>query len=224
MSSASFRSRPRRRGASWRADVFVLECGAVLVGHLAALHRWAWPGTQRGVLALFATVYMARAALMARWILTRELATEEVTFVALVWVPSILASFTCGAARRPADAGPTGTQLAAATLLYLGGSFLNTFSELQRKGWKAQPQNKGRCYTRGLFSVSRNVNYFGDVVLFGAWAAATGAWWNAWVPLAMCCSFYFYHIPEKEAYLAKRYAEDWPAYQASTKALIPWVL
>ena len=101
---------------------------------------------------------------------------------------------------------------------------LNSFSELQRKWWKARPENKGRCYTLGLFSLARNINYFGDVVLFGGWALATGAWWNAWAPVTMFLSFQFYHVPDKELYLAKRYEKDWPAYRASTKSLIPWVL
>ena len=36
----------------------------------------------------------------------------------------------------------------------------------------------------------------------------------------MFLSFYFHHIPDKEKYLAQRYAKDWPAYEASTKALV----
>ena len=190
MASPSFRSAERR--SSLRSNIFLLECAVVLFCHVAALHHWARPGPQRVLLSLFAIIYMGRLNLMARWLLPRELALEEVTFVSLVWVPSILASFTYGAVlcSSPASssssssssvdptASPSRTQLVVAAAAYFGGSFLNTFSELQRKWWKAQPQNKGRCYTQGLFSLSRNINYFGDVVLFGAWAAATAAWWK----------------------------------------------
>ena len=143
------------------------------------------------------------------------------TFVILIWVPGILVSFTYGAAVSPKA---TATQLTLATLAYVAGSFVNTYSELQRKWWKDQSHNKGRCYTLGLFSLARNINYFGDVVLFAGWALATGWWWNVWVPVAMFLSFYCIHVPEKEKYLAQRYAKDWPGYVASTKSLIPWVL
>ena len=100
---------------------------------------------------------------------------------------------------------------------------MNSWSELQRKWWKAKAENKGRCYTLGLFNWSRNINYFGDVVLFGAWALASGAWWNAWVPTAMAAMFYFHHIPEKESYLSERYKTEWPAYVAKTKSFIPFL-
>ena len=214
------------RASSWRANVFSVECAVVLTLHLTALSHWGGdlPVTQLVLLGSSATLYMARLNLMARWILPRELSTEELTFVTLVWIPSILASFTYGAVLSNRKAALPTVQLVVSAVVYAGGSYLNSVSELQRKWWKAIPKNKGRCYKSGLFSVSRNINYFGDVVLFSGWAAMTGTWWNAWIPLAMFCGFYFVHIPEKEKYLAKRYAQDWPAYKASTKALIPWVL
>jgi protein-S-isoprenylcysteine O-methyltransferase Ste14 len=55
-----------------------------------------------------------------------------------------------------------------------------------------------------MFSLSRNINYFGDTVLYTGWAAATGWWPNVWVPVLMTMSFYLFHIRDKEAYLAKR--------------------
>merc|ERR1712032_1283804 len=106
---------------------------------------------------------------------------------------------------------------------YLFGSWMNTWSELQRKWWKARPENKGRCYTEGLFALSRNINYLGDVVLFAGWALVSGRWWNAWVPLMMAASFYFHHIPDKESYLRVRYAQDWPSYEQRVKSFVPFV-
>eukprot|EP00967_Tisochrysis_lutea_P132929 scaffold232595_cov33-Tisochrysis_lutea.AAC.1 len=157
---------------------------------------------------------------MARWILARELAIEEITLVTLVWIPAMLASFTAGAALCGSDLSLIEIFLAVAA--YSLGSYLNTYSELQRKRWKQRPENSGRCYTLGLFSLSRNINYLGDVILFAGWALLSSAWWNAWVPLTMASIFYFHHIPDKEAYLAKRYARDWPSYSAKTPSFIPW--
>ena len=139
MADQSFRLVERR--SMFRANIFLLECAAVLALQLAALQRYVAPGPQRRLLAVFAAIYMARLNVMARWLLPRELATEELTIVALVWVPMILASNTYGAALHQ----PESAQLLAAAATYVGGSILNSFSELQRKWWKARPENKGRC-------------------------------------------------------------------------------
>ncbi|KAL3905797.1 MAG: hypothetical protein SGILL_009531 [Bacillariaceae sp.] len=156
---------------------------------------------------------------MSLWLLPRELAIEELTGVILIWVPSILASFVFAA--RPSDSK---ILLPLSILVYATGSFLNTYSEYERKIWKQKPSSKGRCYMNGLFSLSRNINYFGDTFLFAGWALATASWVNIWVPLVMGSSFYFYHIPDKETYLAKRYAAEWPTYVEKTPCtFIPWV-
>ncbi len=38
-----------------------------------------------------------------------------------------------------------------AIILFFLGSYLNTYSELQRKWWKNDLKNKGKIYTKGLF-------------------------------------------------------------------------
>ena len=38
--------------------------------------------------------------------------------------------------------------------LFIVGSFINTFSELQRHIWKQDPAHKGMLYTKGLFGYS----------------------------------------------------------------------
>ena len=77
----------------------------------------------------------------------------------------------------------------------------------------------------GLFSRSRNINYFGDSVLFTGWAIATGNWANAWAPIVMSLTFYYYHIPDhKGKYLAARYGNEWPVYTVQTPyAFIPLI-
>ena len=162
---------------------------------------------------------MLRLNIMARWLLVRELANEELTVV-IVWIVCIMASFSVGAAYRGEI---TPWELLLSMVFYCLGSWLNSYSELQRKWWKEDRANKGKCYTLGLFAWSRNINYFGDVVLFAGWAVASGSWWNAWVPIIMAAMFYYHHIPDKEAYLAERYRTDWSAYAARTKSFIPFI-
>ena len=223
----TFRTAERR--SMGRANLFALLCTLILAAYSLVLLRpgTVWAGlpvaaaTDRvGILFAFGLIYLLRLNVMARWLLPRELAQEELTVVPL-WVLSILASYSLGAIRLTEEM--TTLAMGVSILLYVLGSWLNSWSELQRKSWKAMPENKGRCYTRGLFSLSRNINYFGDCVLFAGWAVASGCWWNAWAPVTMAASFQFHHIPDKEAYLSKRYAADWPAYQRRVKAFVPFI-
>merc|ERR1712232_220445 len=112
---------------------------------------------------------------------------EELTVVMLLRLPAIMGSFVA-----LADAQNSSWMvLLSPVTLYSLGSYWNTYSEWRRKIWKQDPRHQGRCYTLGLFSWSRNINYFGDTVLFAGWAVATADIKNAWVPLVMGLSFYF---------------------------------
>ncbi|CAE7834377.1 unnamed protein product [Symbiodinium sp. KB8] len=209
------------RSSMMRANVFALESLFVLgcYGWMLLCPEVQWPGHTKNawrctLLFTFGVAYMLRLNAMARWLLPRELAQEELTVV-ILWIMSILVSFAVGALLKGTLDWMT---CCLAVFLYCLGSWLNTWSELQRKWWKARAENKGRCYTLGLFSLSRNINYFGDVVLFLGWAVATGCWWNLWAPATMAASFYFYHIPDKDQYLSKRYSSDWPEYVSRIEA------
>ena len=215
-SGATFRRTARE--STIRANMFAIECAAVLILYWYFLQSYvSWK--RCSLLLLFGIVYMARLNIMARWLLPRELAMEELTVV-IAWIACILSSISIGAACRGEISF---LQFWLALVLYSFGSWLNSWSELQRKWWKAKPENKGRCYTLGLFAWSRNINYFGDVILFAGWAIASDCWWNVWVPVAMGAMFYFCHIPDKEAYLSERYKSEWPGYVSSTKSFIPFV-
>lgn len=216
--SADTTFRSTARHSMLRANIFALECLSVLVLYGYFLVHYVSSGRSE-VLFLFGIIYMARLNIMARWLLPRELAMEELTVV-IVWLLSILASISVGAALHN---DISNAELLFSTLFYAVGSWLNSWSELQRKWWKDRSENKGRCYTLGLFSLSRNINYFGDVVLFAGWAIASGSWWNIWVPVAMAAMFKFHHIPDKEAYLRERYKSEWTNYVQTTKSLIPFV-
>mmetsp|Transcript_9131 Transcript_9131/g.12688 ORF Transcript_9131/g.12688 Transcript_9131/m.12688 type:complete len:228 (-) Transcript_9131:346-1029(-) len=216
--------RSTERNSNSRANIFLVECVVVLTGYVYALNYRLGPFGESNrmlLLATFGLIYMLRLNLMTRVLLKRELSIEELTFVILIWLPSIMGSF---ALMATTDVDLTTIDCIITTAMYLFGSYLNTYSELQRKIWKGDVKNKGRCYTKGLFSLSRNINYFGDSVLFGAWAAATGCWWNLWVPIIMSLAFWFHHIPDKEQYLQRRYGRDWDDYIRETPyAFVPYL-
>ena len=107
--------------------------------------------------------------------------------------------------------------------LLIIGSYINTGSEMQRKWWKQNPDNRGRCYTEGMFKWSMHINYLGDVLLFSGWCLLTATWWTIALPIFMALSFVFYHIPGLDEYLAERYGEEFIEYANQTKKLIPFI-
>ncbi|MCJ8346608.1 DUF1295 domain-containing protein [bacterium] len=110
-----------------------------------------------------------------------------------------------------------------ALVLLLFGSWLNSFSEIQRKWWKQDPTHQGQCYTLGLFHYSMHINYFGDVLLFCGWCLFSYNLWSLILPLFMGFSFVFFHIPALDAYLSQRYGDPFETYSKKTKKFIPFI-
>jgi len=110
-----------------------------------------------------------------------------------------------------------------AFVLYVMGSYLNSFAEIQRKWWKSNPANKGHCYTGGLFRYAVHINYFGDTVLFTGWCLFTHNLWVMAFPLVLAGTFIFFHIPGLDAYLTGRYGDEFKAYSKKTKKYIPFI-
>jgi steroid 5-alpha reductase family enzyme len=108
-------------------------------------------------------------------------------------------------------------------LLYLCGSFINTFSEYTRHLWKLKAENRGRLYTGGLFRYAMHINYFGDIVLFTGFAMVTDRFGVYVIPLAMTVNFIFNIIPLLDRYLAEKYGDEFKDYSQNTKKLIPLI-
>lgn len=108
-------------------------------------------------------------------------------------------------------------------LLFLFGSWVNTYSEHTRYIWKKQDKNRGHLYTKGLFKFSMHINYFGDIILFTGVALITLQVSMLFIPLAMTINFIFIIIPRLDIYLAKKYGEDFQKYAGKTKKLIPGI-
>ncbi|WP_169730414.1 methyltransferase family protein [Salinispira pacifica] len=116
-----------------------------------------------------------------------------------------------------------GAGAAAGAVLFVLGSFINSWSEYQRKRFKAKPENGGRLYTGGLFSVSMHINYFGDMIWATGLALMTGSLISAAIPVIMTAMFVWIHIPRLDAYLAEKYGREFEDYASRTKKLIPWM-
>jgi protein-S-isoprenylcysteine O-methyltransferase Ste14 len=108
-------------------------------------------------------------------------------------------------------------------ILFLSGSWINTYSEYTRYIWKKNDLNKGKLYTGGLFKYSMHINYFGDIVLFIGLALITQSFSLFVIPLIMALNFVFYIIPSLDKYLGKKYGDEFTEYAARTKKFIPGV-
>jgi len=185
---------------------------------------WALSDLTRSyILLACAFLYWARHLITLFYLLDRKVEWSEVLgllgFIALLEIGLLLVGG--GAFRdKSIDFGWLDT-IAVALLLF--GSFLNSFSELQRKWWKNDPINKGHCYTKGLFKYSMHINYFGDTVMFTGWCLLTSYIWTLAVPLIMAGMFIFYHIPGLDSYLAGRYGKEFQLYSDRTKKFIPFL-
>jgi len=89
-----------------------------------------------------------------------------------------------------ATVGPAGLGWldAAAVVVWAVGFAFEAVGDWQLTRFKADPANKGRLMTGGLWRFTRHPNYFGDsAVWWGHYlvAAAAGAWWTIFSPALM---------------------------------------
>ena len=77
------------------------------------------------------------------------------------------------------------TRLSVGLAVYLVGIFVEAISERQRKIFKDDPRNKGKCFTGGLFSLARHINYGGYTLWRTGYSVAAGGVgiWNGYVHL-----------------------------------------
>ncbi|MBS1681493.1 MAG: DUF1295 domain-containing protein [Bacteroidetes bacterium] len=110
-----------------------------------------------------------------------------------------------------------------AVTMFIAGSVLNSGGEILRDRWKKIPENNGKIYTEGFFKYSRHINYFGDILWVTAYAIITRNIYAASIPVFIFCFFAFFNAPKLDAYLKKKYGEDYTLYARNTKMLIPFI-
>ncbi len=181
-----------------------------------------WPNQpgnlgRQGALLACALIYTARAAHTLFVFVKRTIPWWEAAWGGSL-IGCVLFFFLLRGLRAPQPIGPVD---GAGMLLYIAGSYVGTASEHSRHTWKADPENRGHLYTRGLFRWSRHVNYFGDLLVFSGFALLTRQPWTGIVPLAMALNFILVIIPAHDTYLAGRYGSEFEAYARRTRKLIP---
>lgn len=179
--------------------------------------------TRAEILFGCAALYWLRHAITVLYLLQRAIDWSEVFGLLCFMAFFEIGLLGLGGGAFRDSVIPLGGLDVVAVVLLVVGSFFNTFSELQRKWWKKDASNKGKCYTEGLFKYSMHINYFGDSVLFTGWALFTVNFWTLLLPLSMAYSFVAFHIPALDSYLEDRYGEPFKRYAAKTKKFIPFI-
>ena len=210
--------------------LIVLSCtwliyfdGWTIIGNMFG-QSWELVDHIRASILLFcAALYWFRHFITLFYLLYRKVAWSEVLGLLVFFALFEIGLVIVGGGAFHDNAIELGWLDILALFLLVLGSFLNSYSEIQRKWWKANPANKGHCYTKGLFSHSMHINFFGDTVLFTGWCLFTYSIWTLALPIAITLMFIFFHIPSLDNYLISRYGEEFKTYAEKTKKLIPFV-
>lgn len=110
-------------------------------------------------------------------------------------------------------------------VVWLVGFFFEAVGDFQLSRFKADPSNKGKLLTSGLWRYTRHPNYFGDATQWWGFyliAAAAGGWFTVFSPLLMT---YLLVRVSGVAMLEKSLEKKKPGYGdyiRRTNAFIPW--
>ncbi len=115
----------------------------------------------------------------------------------------------------------------AAVFLWLISTAGESLADLQLKGFKADPVNKGKVCEAGLWNYSRHPNYFFECLIWVSYflfaAASPGGIWAVLSPALMI--FFITSLsgvpPAEEASIRSR-GDAYRRYQKTTSVLIPW--
>jgi protein-S-isoprenylcysteine O-methyltransferase Ste14 len=192
------------------------------LSHLGARFGRTWlPGDllRRDCLAAAFSIYCIRLFFTTFVFLRRGIPWGGVITVSL-WILCIFLTMAIGGGINTSSLGPTAI---LGIVLFLLGSWINSYSEYQRHVWKQQPCNKGKLYTEGFFRISRHPNYLGDVILFSGLSLIAGAWPTIAIPVIMLAGFVFANIPMLDSHLHDHYGAAFDDYAKRTRKLIPFV-
>ena len=192
-------------------------------GGLHAVGGWVgrtWrPGdaVRRACLASGFSVYYVRILFTEFVFLKRGVGWSEVFTI----VPWILCIYSLLSVTGGTNSSHPGVAVGFGVVLFLIGSWANSYAEYARHVWKARPENHGRLYTEGLFRYTRHPNYFGDLLSFSGLCLISGVWITALIPLIMLAGFVFVNVPMLDAHLRDHYGAEFDEYARRTRKLIP---
>ncbi|KAF2871197.1 hypothetical protein BDV95DRAFT_573484 [Massariosphaeria phaeospora] len=116
-------------------------------------------------------------------------------------------------------------QLLVGSAMYVTGILVELIAEIQRKQFKADPKNKGKAFTGGLWSLARHINYGAYTIWRAGYAMAGGGWvFGAVVGAFFFSDFATRGVPVLNEYCEKRYGAEWTKFKKQTPyKLIPGI-
>lgn len=192
---------------------------------LIVLHQWVyWIGpagnaTRRLCLAVCFSVYFLRLLFTEFLFLKRGVSWNEVLSI----IPWLLIIVLLLGIAGGTNAAPFAAAADSGMVLFVLGSWMNSYAEYQRHKWKQRPENRGKLFTGGLFRVSRHPNYLGDLISFSGLCLISGAWITTLIPVIMSAGFVFVNIPVLDSHLLEHYGADFAEYAQRTRKLMPYI-
>ena len=105
------------------------------------------------------------------------------------------------------------------------GLFFETVGDYQLKQFKKNKANKGKIMDKGLWSITRHPNYFGDsTIWFGIFIIAISGISSLWLIVSPLLMTYFLVFVSGVKMLEKKYATraDYDVYKSKTSSFFPW--
>jgi steroid 5-alpha reductase family enzyme len=125
---------------------------------------------------------------------------------------------------------PVGVLDGVGIAVWIIGFALEVLADRQKRVFKADPANKGRFITSGLWSWSRHPNYFGEIVLWAGVALIALSDMEGWRYVTLISPFFVAFLltkvsglPMLEDRADKKWGgeADYEAYKARTSILVP---
>lgn len=115
--------------------------------------------------------------------------------------------------------------LSAGVALFSLGIVTETFAEFQRKRFKSKPENKGKPYGGGLWSLATHINYGGYTIWRAGYAlAAAGPVYGLIAGAIFFYDFTHRAIPVLDRYCIERYGDAWLKISQETPyQLLPFI-
>jgi steroid 5-alpha reductase family enzyme len=109
-------------------------------------------------------------------------------------------------------------------LVWAYGFFFEAVGDWQLTRFKANPKNKGKLMTSGVWRYTRHPNYFGDAAQWWGFyliALSAGGWWTIFSPIIMT----YLLLQVSGVALLEKTMKRRPGYEEyarKTSALVPW--
>ena len=121
-----------------------------------------------------------------------------------LWVVSSAGTAVTSPSASIIDVLSTSPTLALGAGLYVLGTIIELYSEIQRKVFKSKPENKGKPYGGGLWSLATNINYGGYTLMRSGYCVTAAGWgWGLAIG-----AFFFYDFTSRAIPVLDKYCTE----------------